>query len=106
MCLRGWFQTCLSKQLELQDEIPDRLKERPFTAAKLRELFEERHIYALLYSCPFCRASVFRKLIEVIALKDFITAANDILGLPEEVAMQDPNFAAADIWADVFYKRT
>ena len=49
---------------------------------------------------------MYRKPIEVIVLKDFITAANDILGLPEEIAMQDPNFAASDIWADVFYNRT
>ena len=90
----------------MRGEIPDRLKERPFTAAKLRELFEDGYIYALLYSRPFCRASVYRKPIEVIVLKDFITAANDILGLPEEIAMQDPNFAASDIWADVFYNRT
>ncbi|KIK31324.1 hypothetical protein PISMIDRAFT_5805 [Pisolithus microcarpus 441] len=105
-CLRIWFQRCLLEQVGWQD-IPAHLKEAPMTAAKLRELFEDKHIYMTWYTCPIvtCQVSVERKPIEVDVAKHMIGAVNNILGVPACQVNSNPILPhQANIWADIFYE--
>ncbi|KAI6166724.1 hypothetical protein EDD17DRAFT_1855446 [Pisolithus thermaeus] len=97
---------CLLEQVGWRD-IPAHLKEAPMTAAKLRELFEEKHIYMTWYTCPVitCRVSVERKPIEVDIAKHMIDAVNSTLGAPTcQVDSNSLPQHPANVWADVFYE--
>lgn len=105
-CLRVWFHRCLFEQVGWRD-IPAHLKEAPMTAVKLRELFEEKHIYMTWYTCPVvtCQVSVERKPIEVDVAKHMIGAVNNILGVPACQVNSSPILQhQANIWADIFYE--
>ncbi|KAI6036202.1 hypothetical protein BKA83DRAFT_4485272 [Pisolithus microcarpus] len=92
-CLKKWFHRCL-------------LDQKPVTAAKLKELHDNKHIYIPWYTCPVvtCRTLVERKPVEVDAAKHMICAVNAILGAPAGQIDSGPFLQDDDIWADVFYE--
>ncbi|KAI6039530.1 hypothetical protein EDC04DRAFT_2895031 [Pisolithus marmoratus] len=102
-CLKIWFHTLLEKQIGWRPSIPLRLKSAPFTADKLRELFEEGHIFSTRYSCPLCRKPVCNKPIRVFLTVDLITAIGTLV--PQDFPVNNPLPSDEDIWADVFYTK-
>ncbi|KAI6162923.1 hypothetical protein EDD17DRAFT_1756955 [Pisolithus thermaeus] len=103
-CLREWFHNCLLKQLKWRD-IPAHLKQKPVTAAKLKELFENKYIYVVHYTCPTagCLTDVESKPIKNDLAGSMINAVNDILGPPMKQVDPNPHLNKPDIWADIFY---
>ncbi|KIK12796.1 hypothetical protein PISMIDRAFT_18476 [Pisolithus microcarpus 441] len=103
-CLREWFHNCLLKQLKWRD-IPAHLKQKPVTAAKLKELFENKYIYVVHYTCPTagCLTDVESKPIENDLAGSIINAVNDTLGPPAKQVIPNPHLNKSDIWADIFY---
>ncbi|KAI6045822.1 hypothetical protein EDC04DRAFT_2888398 [Pisolithus marmoratus] len=102
-CLKIWFHTLLEKQISWQPSIPLCLKSAPFTADKLRELFDEGHIFSTRYSCPLCRKPICNKPIRVFLTADLITAIGALV--PQDFPVNNPLPSDEDIWADVFYTK-
>ncbi|KAI6158392.1 hypothetical protein EDD17DRAFT_1763930 [Pisolithus thermaeus] len=103
-CLREWFHNCLLKQLKWQD-IPAHLKQKLVTAAKLKELFENKYIYVVHYTCltAGCLTDVESKPIENNLAGSMINTVNDILGPLMKQVDPNPHLNKPDIWADIFY---
>ncbi|KAI6154198.1 hypothetical protein BKA82DRAFT_4350635 [Pisolithus tinctorius] len=78
---------------------------KPVTAAKLKELFENKHIYAAHYTCPIagCLTDVENKPIENDLAGNMINTVNDILGPPAKQVDADPHLNEPNVWADIFY---
>jgi hypothetical protein len=103
-CLRGWFHTCIERQVRYRD-VPKHLKSAPYTAAKLRELFDDGHIYVAQFTCPLCRVIVRSRPIEIYQFKNLVHEANQLFGHPEDLIAANAHLEDHDIWADVFYKK-
>ncbi|KAI6165338.1 hypothetical protein EDD17DRAFT_1505824 [Pisolithus thermaeus] len=97
--------TCLLEQVGWKD-IPAYLKQQPVTAAKLKELHDNKHIYIPWYTCPLvaCQTLIERKPIEVDAAKHMICAVNTVLGAPAGQVDSGPLLQDDNIWTDVFYE--
>ena len=93
------------KQLQWR-ETPAHLKEKPVTAEKLKELFENKYICATRYICPktACQAEVENKPIEINLAGDMINAVNNILGPQANQVDLNPHLNEPNIWADIFYE--
>ncbi|KAI6143964.1 hypothetical protein BKA82DRAFT_19991 [Pisolithus tinctorius] len=104
-CLRKWFHNSLLRQLRWRDTIPAHLKQKPVTVAKLKELFENKHIYTAHYTCPIagCLTDVENKPIENDLAGNMINTVNDILGSPAKQVDADPHLNEPNVWADIFY---
>ncbi|KAF8834761.1 hypothetical protein BDN67DRAFT_985086 [Paxillus ammoniavirescens] len=90
--------------LLLYCSVPEHLKTAPYTAAKLKELFDNRHIYITQFSCPLCRVHVASRPIEIYQFKDLVHEANQLFGQLQDLAVADSHLGDDDIWADIFYK--
>lgn len=103
-CLREWFHNSLLRQLRWRD-IPAHLKQKPVTAAKLKELFENKHIYVVHYTCPIsgCLIDVESRPMENELAGTMINAVNDTLGPPAKQVDPSPHLDGPDIWVDIFY---
>ncbi|KIK22685.1 hypothetical protein PISMIDRAFT_11404 [Pisolithus microcarpus 441] len=88
-------------------DIPAHLKQKPVTAAKLKELFENKYIYVVHYTCPTagCLTDVESKPIENDLAGSIINAVNDTLGPPAKQVIPNPHLNKSDIWADIFYDK-
>ncbi|KAI6016515.1 hypothetical protein EDC04DRAFT_2608455 [Pisolithus marmoratus] len=98
-----WFHTLLKKQISWQPLIPLCLKSAPFTADKLRELFDEGHIFSTQYSCLLCHKPIRNKPIRVFLTVDLITAIGTLV--PQDFPVNNPLPSDEDLWADVFYTK-
>ncbi|KAI6009711.1 hypothetical protein EDC04DRAFT_2906470 [Pisolithus marmoratus] len=103
-CLKIWFHMLLEKQINWRPSIPVHLKSAPFTADKLKELFEEGHIFSTRYSCLLCRKAVRNKPIRVFLTMDLITAIGTLV--PQDFPENNPPPSNEGIWADVFYVKS
>jgi len=102
-CLKDWFHTCIAEQVSDRN-IPSHLKERPFTAAKFKEL-HARGVCVLRFQCPLCRASVEHRPVEIFAFREFITGFNNVVGRPEEMTTYHPSTAEPELWGDTFHEK-
>jgi len=77
-------------------------------AEKLKELFENRHIYMAHYNCPIagCLIEIESKPIEIGLTGSMINAVNDILGPPANQVDPSPQLNGPNIWADICYNTT
>ncbi|KIK18252.1 hypothetical protein PISMIDRAFT_14498 [Pisolithus microcarpus 441] len=78
---------------------------KPVTAAKLKELFENKHIYMVHYTCPIsgCLIDVESRPMENKLAGTMINAVNDTLGPPAKQVDLSPHLDGPDIWVDIFY---
>ncbi|KAI6043160.1 hypothetical protein EDC04DRAFT_2600351 [Pisolithus marmoratus] len=87
-CLKIWFHMLLEKQINWRPSIPIRLKSAPFTADKLKQLFEEGHIFST----------------RVFLTADLITVIGTLV--PQDFPENNPPPSNESIWADIFYVKT
>ncbi|KAI6006259.1 hypothetical protein F5J12DRAFT_783032 [Pisolithus orientalis] len=87
-------------------DIPAHLKEKPMTAAKLKELHKNKHIYIPCYTCPVITCQTFMdcKPIEVAITKDMIGVVNAVFGAPIGQVDSGLLLQHGNIWVDVFYE--
>ncbi|KAI5988479.1 hypothetical protein F5J12DRAFT_786841 [Pisolithus orientalis] len=106
VCLRDWFHTHLREQLNAKwRNIPKHLRWHPITAKTLTELYDGRYLQVMLYDCPLCEGPVWMKPIEVNNFSDFLVVVNNVLGQPQDHAIDNPHLLDQDIWGDVFHDK-
>ncbi|KAH7906908.1 hypothetical protein BJ138DRAFT_1161518 [Hygrophoropsis aurantiaca] len=100
-CLRGWWQTSISRQLRWRT-VPEELRNPPYTAATINALFGGGFIHILLHTCPLCRGSVSERPVEIPLLRDLVQTISATHPPAAGVVPAHPQLEEADIWAGVF----